>query len=363
MKIELGKETFNNAVNKVYKGVGNMNIFMITTIIGIEGKDGDLILTSTDNARNLEVRVKSVLPKDINFYTATKAALLKSLINRTDSATVSLDILDDRIVFNGDCSANLEIVLNDEDSQVGPARIRPINVEGETKDVKVSDLKKFLTYLKSTLPVNPDKPEYTAYRVKNGVAMTYDTFGSNLIEIGWDNVDILVGPAIVNLFELLDEEVAHVTVGADKIKIETDTVVISGALRPDVAKYVVEKFTKIIYSEQMFSTEVVIDKQRLLDTLDRISLFVDKDEASIFSIEVNHDSMLLLSLDKNFVEKVEFESSNLEANIQRLVGLSTFKSSVSSLQGDKVIVNFGVDGGLRITENKAYMVVPYAKER
>lgn len=363
MKFEVGREAFNDAVNKVFKGVGNMGIFTITTIIGIEGKDGDLILTSTDNARNLEVRIKDILPKDAKFYTATKAVLLKALVNKTDSATITLEILEDRIVFNGGCSANLEIILNDEDTTVGPAKIRPIIVEGEAKDVKVSDLKMFLSYLKATLAVKATNPEYTAYRVKNNMAMTYDTFGSNLIEIGWDNVDILVGSSIVNLFDLLDDEIAHITVDQDKIKIETDTVTITGALRPDVAKYNIDRFANIIYSEQLFNTEVVVDKQRLLYALDRISLFVDKDDSSIFSLEVSPNSMLLLSVDKNFVEKIDFESSTLTENIQRLVGLETFKASVSSLKGDKVVINFGKDGGFRMTENKAYLVVPYAKER
>lgn len=363
MKFEIGTEKFNSAINKVYKGVGNMRIFMITTIVGIEGKDGNLILTSTDNSRNLSVIVKDVLPKDVQFYTATNAALLKSLINKTDSATITLEILEDRIVFNGNCSANLGIVQNDEDTVVGPARIRPILVDGESTEVKTADLKKFLTYLKATLPTSIDRPEYTAYRVKNGIAMTYDNFGSNLIEIDWKDVNILIGSQIVNLFDLLDEETAHITIQQDKIKIETSDIIITGSLRGDVDKYATERFVNIIYSAQLFNTETVIDKQRLMSALDRMSLFVNKDDDSMFTIEVGPKSLLLLSNEKNYAEEIEFEKNNVTENIQKLVGIDTFKSAVASLQGDKVVVNFGTDGGLRITENKAYMVVPYARKK
>ncbi|MEG1565415.1 MAG: hypothetical protein RR342_01570 [Bacilli bacterium] len=361
MKFEIGTEKFNEAVNRVYKGVGNMKIFMITEVIGIEGKEGNLILTSTDNSRNLEVVIKDVIPTDVTFYTATKANLLKALVNRTTSATIIMDILEDRVVFQGDCDANLEIVLNDEGT--APARISKINVEGEPKVISTETLKNFLTYLKGTLPASIDRPEFLGYRVKDGIAVTYNNFGSNLIETDWNDVNILIPSSIVNLFDLLEDPTVNIVTSNNKIRIETSEVVISGSLRQDVDKYSTERFTNIVYSENLFNTEVVIDKARLMDTLDRISLFVNKDDSSVFNMEVGKDCMILMTTDSNFVEKVAFESSNLEKSIQQIIGLTTLKSAVSSLQGDKVVVNFGDSGALRIKENKAYLVVPYARAK
>lgn len=360
-KFEIGTEKLTEAVNRASKGVGNIGIFVITSVMGLEGKDGNLILTTTDNSTNLTVTVKDVLPKDLVFYTATEAALLKALVNKTTSATIELDIQEDKIVFSGNCDANLPIVQNDEGT--GPARIRKTLVEGEPQTVKVSDLKKFLRYLKGTLPTSSENPQYLAYRVGNNFAMTYDNFGSNLIEIEWNPGDILIPSQIVNLFDLLKDETAKITVADGKIKVETDEIVVTGSLRADVDKYPTERFTRIVYSTEMFNTEVTIDKSRLVDALDRLSLFVTKDTEYKFTAEIGKDSIMLLTNDRNYVEKVEFEKSDASvAEVERIVGLATLKAAVSALSGDKVVVNFGENGGMRITEDKAYMVVPYARK-
>lgn len=359
-KFEIGTEKLTEAVNRASKGVGNIGLFVITSVIGLEGKNGDLTLTTTDNSTNLTVVVKDVLPTDLEFYTATDAGLLKALVNKTTSATIELDIQDDKIVFSGNCDANLPIIQNDEGT--GAAKVRKIVVEGEGQTVKVADLKKFLRYLKGTLPTNSENPQYTAYRVGNNFAMTYDNFGSNLIEIDWNPGNILIPAQIVNLFDLLKDETATVTVVDGKIKVETSGITITGSLRSDVEKYPTERFTKIIYSKEMFNTEVTIDKSKLLNALDRISLFVTKDTEFKFTVEISPKSVLLLTNDRNYVEKVDFESSNSEITVERIVGLQTLKSAVTSLTGDKVLVNFGENGGMRITEEKAYLVVPYARK-
>jgi len=362
MKFEIGTETLNSAVNKAYKGVGNIGLFLITSVLGIEGKDGNLKLTSTDNSRNVEVIVRDVLPKEAEFYTATNASLLKALVNKTDSALISLEIFDDRIVFNGDCSANLDVMPNDEGT--GAARIAPIAVEGNTQQVKVSDLKKFLTYLKATVATSIENPAYTAYKVCHNKALTYNNFGTNLVEIGWDE-DVLIPVPIVSTFDLLEDETANITVGGNKIRIETSTVVVTGSLREDCDEFEAERLLNIIYSEKMFSKTTVLDKKRLLDALDRLSLFIGNDDKKlgIFTIEVSKDAIMLLSSDRNFVEKVGFEKNEFDGNIQKSVGYSILKAAVASLQGDKVTANFGEGGGIRIVEDKSYMVIPYARKK
>ena len=67
MQIELGTERLRSAVNKVYKGAGNTNIFMTTLIMGIEGKDGNIILSCTDRVANIKVTLKDVISKEIEF--------------------------------------------------------------------------------------------------------------------------------------------------------------------------------------------------------------------------------------------------------------------------------------------------------
>lgn len=364
MKIELGTEKLKSAVSKVSKGVGATNLFVTTQIIGIEGKDGNVTLSATDKVANIKVILRDVIAKDVEFYTNTKAELFKKLLDRTQSATVELDIQDNKIVFSGSGDANLEIIYNDEDGAGTLAKIQEIKVEGEPKDVKVSDLKKFGIYLKGTFPESITNPIYMNYRVFNNKAMTYNNYGANLVEINWDE-NILIPKSIVSLFETLEGDVAKVTVDGAKIKIVASDVEIAGNLKGDVQDYATERFEKLIYSTDIFVKETTIDRVRLINALDRIKLFIDKGDDGVFSLDIGDKSVVLLTLGNNCVEQVEFDSCNNPEVFERNIGMSVLETALSAVRGDKITIAFGNKVGLRIHDeaDKAYLLVPYARAK
>ena len=345
MKIELGTEKLKSAVSKVSKGVGATNLFVTTQIIGIEGKDGNVTLSATDKVANIKVTMKDVISKDIVFYTNTKADLFKKLLDRTQSA-------------------NLEIVYNDEDGAGTLARIQEIKVEGEPKDVKVSDLKKFGIYLKGTFPDSITNPVYMGYRVFNNKAMTYNNYGANLVELNWDE-DILIPKSIVSLFDTLEGDIAKVTVEGTKIKLVAGDVELTGTLKSDVQDYSTDRFTKLIYSTDIFVKETTIDRVRLINALDRIKLFIDKGDDGVFSLDIGDKSVVLLTLSNNCVEQVDFESCNNPEVIERNIGMAVLETALSAVRGDKITIAFGNKVGLRIYDevDKAYLLVPYARAK
>lgn len=364
MKIELGTEKLKSAVSKVSKGVGATNLFVTTQIIGIEGKDGNVILSATDRVANIKVTLRDVISKDLVFYTNTKADLFKKLLDRTQSATVELDIQENKIVFSGSGDANLEIIYNDEDGEGTLAKIQEINVEGESKDVKVSDLKKFGIYLKGTFPDSITNPVYMGYRVFNNKAMTYNNYGANLIELNWDE-NILIPKSIVSLFDTLEGDIAKVTVEGNKIKLVAGDVELTGTLRSDVQEYSTDRFEKLIYSTDIFVKETTIDRVRLINALDRIKLFIDKGDDGVFSLDIGDKSVVLITLGNNCVEKVDFETCNNPETFERNIGMSVLETALSAVRGDKITIAFGNKVGLRIYDeaDKAYLLVPYARAK
>ena len=365
MKIELGTEKLKKAVARVSKGVGGSGIFITTTIIGIEGKDGNVYLTATDRAATITVALKDVIAKDVKFYTNTKAELFKKLIDRTQSATVVLDILEDRIVFSGSGDANLEVLYNDEDGGATPAVIQKPVVEGEPKKVKISDLDKFLAYLKGTLAERTTTPILTNYRVYHNKAVTFNTFGFNLVEIDWDE-DIIIPKNVVDLFETLEGDYANITVADNKIKVETDDVEITGPLAGKPEEYPVQRYENMAYSKETFVKHVVVDRLRFVNALDRISLFIDKDnEKDIFNIEIGKDDIVFTTFSKNCVERVVFDSSDSDEVIVTMIGLGVLEAAISTIKSDKIDITFGTRTGIRIHDeaDKAYLVIPYVREK
>ena len=362
MKIELGTESFRRAVSKVVK-TGDAGILLTTTIIGIEGKDGNVYLTGTDKSTNIKVTLKNVIQKDAEFYTNTNAELLKKLLDRTQSATVLLDIYDNRIVFSGNGDANLEIVYNNEDGANTLLRIPEIQVNGEGTKVRVTDLEKFSTYLKNTLGNNIATPQYMNYRVFKNKAMTYNTFGLNLVELDWDT-DLMIPSSIADLFSTLEGEYAIITVDGNKIKVATDDVEITGMLPTNLEDYPTTNFVNLVYSEKLFGKVTIIDKMRFLGALDRISLFISKNDNNIFTAEIGDKDMVLITFSKNCIEKVVFDSSENDTVLSVNLSIELLEKALSSIKTDKVVLSFGAKG-VRIYDekDKAYLVVPYAVEK
>lgn len=362
MKIELGTESFRRAVSKVVK-TGDAGILLTTTIIGIEGKGGNVYFTGTDKSTNIKVTLKNVIPADLEFYTNTNAELLKKLLDRTQSATVLLDIYDNRIVYSGSGDANLEIVYNNEDGANTVLRVPEIKVNGESTRVKISDLEKFGTYLKGTISNNIGTPQYMNYRVFENKAMTYNTFGLNVVEIDWD-ADLMIPRSIADLFDTLEGEYAEVTVDGNKMKVATDDVEITGMLPTNVADYPTANFINLVYSEKLFGKVTVIDKMRFLAALDRVSLFISKNDNNIFTAEIGTKDMVLITFSKNCVEKVVFDSSENDEVLSVNLSIELLEKALSSIKTDKVVLSFG-SKGVRIYDekDKAYLVVPYAVEK
>lgn len=366
IKIELGTEAFRSAVNKVYRGVGNMVIFMTTLIIGMEGKDGDLVLSGTDRSANIKVTMKKVLPEDVEFYVNTNAELLKKLIDKTQSATVVLEIKDDRIVFSGSGDANLEVIFNDEDGGNSLAKISEIKVEGQPVNVKRSDLDKFNTYLSGTYPQNIQNPVYVGYRVGDNKAMTYNNFGANMVEIDWD-ADILLPANIVDLFPVFEDDIIEVTVSGDnKIKLKDSTVEITGALRPEkyLEEYDIKKFERLVFSD-LFEGTTILNRSRLAQSIDRLKLFIEKNDDNMVNMEVDGKGIMFITYSQNCVESIDFVENEEDKIVTTSIGIDTLEKALKGIRGENIKVQFGDKGALRIEDeaDKAYMLVPYATRR
>lgn len=366
IRIELGTEKLREAVNKVYKGVGNNSIFMTTLIIGIEGKEGNLVLTGTDRVSTIKVTLQKVLPAETEFYTNTTAELFKKLLDKTQSATVILEIEKNRIVFSGSGDASLEIINNDEDGENVCARIPETVVEGKTVSVKKSDLTKFNMYLKGTYPESIENPVYIGYRVGKNKAMTYNNFGANMVEIDWDT-NILIPENVVKLFPTLTDDKVEITISDEnKIKVKDSTVEITGSLRPQshVDAYDLGKFEKLVYSD-LFNKSVLINRDRLMRAIDRISLFMESNDNNVVGMEVDGKSVVFITFAQNCVEKVDFTESENENILTTRIGIDTFSKALASISGENVRIAFGEKAALRISdeEDRAYLLVPYARER
>lgn len=378
MKIELGTEKLREAVSKVFKGAGNSDIKLLTTIIGIEGRNGNLYLTATDEQSTITVAVSGVLSEDEKFYTAVNAETFKKIIDRTTSPTVTLSIEENRIVFTGNGDYNLEICMNNEDGDAVPARIIHREVEGESQIVDVSDLKKIYTYLRGFVSVN--QPKHMMYKIHDGYVLAYDSNSAGIIKTGIIG-DMAFSKSFVNLFDTLDGEKAKLTVQptsigddgiilGESLKVESDSVLITSSVAIPVEANIVgfvNMVVKLCNSKDVFTKDTVIDRSKFLDMLGRISIFVTtrKDDPNILDVEVDNKEAVFVTKNKNCVESLKFdECVGDDSIIMNELSHPYLLSAVSAIRSEKMNVAFSQKPGLRFYDEKEklYIIIPYQRK-
>ena len=375
MKIELGTEKLREAVSKAYKGAGRMGIKLLTTIIGIEGRKGNLYLTTTDSSSVITVAINGVLPENEEFYTAVNADLFKKIMDKTTSPTVVLSVESNRIVFTGNGDYNLEICMNNEDGTSVPARIIHNQVEGEPQEVSVSDFKKIYTYLRKF--VSNHEPQHMMYKIHDGYVLSYDNSSAGLLKTGIVG-DMAFSKSFVNLFDTLDGEKARLTVvpkvGKDGniegeyLKIESDSVLITGSVvvpsDAGIVKFV-DLVSKLCNSDHIFTKNAVIDKSKFIGVLDRISIFVSQDksdDAYMIDVEIDNKEIVFVTQAKNCVESIKFdECVGSDSIIVNKLSHGHLLDGVSAIPSDKLHVSFSERPGIKIydEQEKLYIVIPY----
>ena len=279
MKVKLNTEALKIATAKAAKGSGNLSMLAITSAIGIEIKDTNLVLTTTNNSINLEVILKDVVKEPISFYACTNSDIFCKLISKQTSEHVVLDIQENCLQVTGDGVYNLPLI-QDEEGTMG--RIVPIDVPAlDTVKVSATELKKMLKYNKLAVSKQFDTPMYTGYCIANEKVYTFNGNTACITALKLKDINLLLPSVFVDLFSLFEDKTVSVYVSSNRIKFESEDVVITGTTLEGYEDYPVKPLSDTVYSNE-FTQSVKVSKARLNNILDRIGLFVsDKEQNAI----------------------------------------------------------------------------------
>lgn len=340
MNITLKTETLQGVAAKALKGAGNLSMLAITSAIGIELVGQDLVLTTTDNNTNLSVVMKNVIsaPTADKFYACTNADLFCKLIAKQTTKTVILEVMDKCLQVEGDGVYNLPLI-QDEEGTV--ARIAPIEVDGLTEvNVESKTLKKLLKYNKLAVSKLYDEPMFTGYCIDKDKVYTYNGTNACISEINLDSLQLLLPSKMVDLFDLFEDKTVKVVAVSDKIKLESDTIQITGTVLEGFADYPKEPLNNTVYSDQ-FVSSVVVNKDKLCGVLDRLSLFVSDNEQHGIQLNFSENGLLISNMDSNACESVPYVDGTT-ANLSAVyVDINDLKVIANAVSEDKLTIIYG----------------------
>ena len=261
MKVKLKTESLQVAAAKAAKGSGNLSMLAITSSIGIEIKDTDLVLTTTDNSTNVEVKIKDVVKEPVQFYACTNSDLFCKLIAKQTSETVVLDLQENCLQVTGDGVYNLPLV-QDEEGTMG--RIVPIDVQAlSSTKIDAKELKKMLKYNKLAVSKQFDTPMYTGYCTADNKVYTFNGNTACITELELKDIKLLLPSRLVDLFSLFEDKFVTVTAVSNKVKFESEDVILSGTVLEGLDEYPVEPLANTVYSEE-FTQTVKTNKNKLM---------------------------------------------------------------------------------------------------
>lgn len=359
MKIRLKTEALKVATAKASRGSGNLSMLAITSSIGIEVSGLDLVLTTTDNSTNVEVKIKDVVKEPTQFYACTSSELFCKLISKQTCEAVTLELQgegEERFLqVAGDGVYNLPLV---QDEEGGMGRIAPIDVPSlDTVKVEAVELKKMLRYNKLAVSKQFDTPMYTGYCVDTDKVYTFNGNTACISELNLKNIKLLIPSSVVELFSLFEDKFVNVAHTSNKIKFESEDVVITGTVLEGIDEYPSEALAETVYSEA-FTQTVKVSKAKLNSVLDRLGLFVSAEDQNAIQLNFGDLSLIISNTDSNACESIEYIGNKPTDVSSSYVDLNDLKLIVNTLESEDVTLIFGSDSAIGVCTDKMRFIIP-----
>lgn len=353
--LKIKTETLKTAVTKSVKGSSRLPMLLLTNCIGIEVKDGNLILTTTDGSTNLEVTVK--VNTNEEFYACTDSALFASLVSKTTTDDIGLEIRNESLFFRGNGVYNLPLVQDEEGNTV---RI-PVdtNFDAETAvTVKKEDIVPLYKFNKLAVAKTKEIPQFSAYCVSHNRIYTYNTTNLCISKSKLGSFNMLLPASVADLLALIDEDEIQVVNTDSKFIIKSNTIFIQGTVVDGFEKFPIDAANQLI-TPSNFSTKIELNTTQLVNVLDRMSLFIAPEDMNAINLTLTEDYLTITNRAGNGCEKLLYLSRPTgNPSLETCLDISDLKMVVSAVELDSVNIAFSDTGNACIELTNSYIVIP-----
>lgn len=364
-------ETLKDACKDILTAVDNNQLSEITETLELETYNSNLYMRVTN--REYIVSLKIPVSDEVDFHATVNANLFLKLISQTTTDTVELEVKDTYLMVKANGTYKLPLIF-DGDKLLQLPDIEINNVTNEF-NIKGEVLRSILDYNSKELTRGTvSKTVQNFYYIDEKGAITFRDSACVNSFILEQPVKLLFNNRLVKLFKLFNEENISFTLGYDaisndiiqtKVRFATSNIVITAILSCDdtlLNSVPVAAIRGRVTS--MYPYNVNISKQSLLETLNRLSLFLTgSDDKSVIkpycSFEFYQDYVIIYDKDKNNNEKVYYNNTqvNLDTPYEAILDIKEIKSIIENCNDEFVNINFGDNTAFVITKGHISNVV------
>lgn len=365
MKLSIKTAVFQSMVAKAIKGAGMNNDLLLTQLMSISLKDNELTLTTTDNSNYLYVTEHKVAGDD--FSVVVLADKFSKLISKLTCEDVTLEIPVakpgelDKLIIKGNGRYVIELPY-DENGELIEFPDPLSSTTGDfwySGEVQLSTIRHILSTAKAALLVGKEDMCYSDYYVGDRVVTT-DTYKICGIDIKIFDEPRLISPRLMDLLDVMSQEHIDIRYKDDVVIFETSEVKIYGMFDEGVEDYKIDAISGLL--DEQFPSSCKIEKQPLVQMLDRLSLFVDVFDKNSVYLTFTKDGLMISSKQDSGEELIPYKESNNFADYTCCLDIDLFKTQIKAYQDDVIEILYGKDNSIKMCLGNTKQVIALADD-
>lgn len=365
MKLTINTAQFQNMVAKAVKGAGMNSDLYITQLMSISLRNNLLTLETTDNNNYLYIRQAKVPGED--FSVVVPAEKFSKLISRLTCQETTLEIHSkegelDKLVVKGNGKYVIELPYDEEGNLID----FPNPVEDENKDafwdsseLQLTTVKHILNTAKAALLVGKDDMCYSDYYCGDRVVAT-DTYKICGIDIKIFDEPKLISPQLMDLLDVMTTETITVMYKGDVVMFDTPEVIVYGTVDEGIEDYKIDAISGLI--DEQFPSSCKIEKQPLMQMLDRLSLFVDVFDKNSVYLTFTKEGLMVSSKQDSGSELIPYKESTDFNDYTCCLDIDLFKTQVKAYQADFIEILYGKENSIKMVQGNTKQIVALADD-
>lgn len=364
MKLTINTASFQNMVAKAIKGAGMNSDMLITQLMSISLKNNLLTLETTDYSNYLYVKQSKVAGDDFSVVVAVEK--FAKLISKLTCQDVTLEVHSkdgelDKLIVKGNGRYVLELPYDEN----GELITFPDPLEEASNDfwnsgeVQLSTVKHILNSAKASLLVGKDDLCYSNYYVGDRVVTT-DTYKICGIDVKIFEEPKLISPRLMDILEVMSSENIDIRYKDDVVIFDTPEVVLYGLVESGIEDYKIDAISSLI--DEQFPSSCKIEKQPLMQMLDRLSLFVDVFDKNSVYLTFTKDGMMVSSKQDSGEEIIPYKESTEFHDYTCCLDIDLFKTQVKAYQDDVLEILYGKDNSIKFVSGNTKQVIALADD-
>lgn len=346
MKFTMNTAKMNSILSRLSKGVGSSKILPITEYLKMELVEGDLTIVATDSANFIEYFEKGIEGQDGTAI--VQADKLIKLVSKTTKQQVSFELKDTHLEVKGNGVYKVELFETSE----YPTYEFEHTIAGTT--IKSATLKKVFGINKSAIATDLLMPCFTGYNLGD-TAITTDGVKMCLNETSiLGDKRALIPQKLAELLHVISSEDVYIQKDGNKLLFSAESITVFGTELDGLAEYPdISAVTELVYENN-----ATVNRQQLLDALDRLSLFVDNTTNFGVRFKFAEDKLYIEDLKQKSVEEVDYKSKQAtEQDVTMIFNLDYAVDLLGALGKDDAVLYFSQELPLKIKEDEVTIIL------